>query len=743
MGSFGTLIPRNASTSPLDVEVGVKFQVRGNAVVTGIRFYKATANVGLHVGNLWDASGNLVASTSFDNETAVGWQQADFAAPVALQPGVTYVASYRAPNGAFSFALDGDADSLTTGRDDPSGPARILANGEDGGNGVFRYGGGFPSASFRAANYFVDPVVDDMTAPTISAALTVEAEQGAARLRWDAASDGADGVYRHLVYRDGELVADLTGATTTFLDTSVVEGSTYEYVVRGEDHCGNLSEPSNAATYTAASFGSEGATIYGDDAPASTFSSEQRPVYLGHRFSASVTGTITAVRFWRDVPNPGPKPFEVSLWRASDGRQLAAGVWTAGSTPGWQEVTLDTPVAIDADTEYMAVYRTDGEFSLCQSLTALPASPLRSVSFAYTYEGTNWTGYPTTASALNYCVDVRMQVGPPAGPAAGQTLFGSEAPASFFSATGPAVEVGVKVVARSSGVIRGIRTYRSGGSEPLTVSLWSSSGTLLGRASDVTGSTPGWQTIEFSEPIAVDACTQYVASVHAPGGDFVYTPIGLLNDVVSGDLTAPGSAVAGGNGLFVYSASPAFPEFTYFDSNYWIDVDFVAQPAEALTVYGGQEPPPHVLNVGQPDINVGVKIIPTADGFIRAVRFFRDCGGSADYTASLWTATGTRLAEATVPTHEPVNGWQTATFDEPVAVTAQTTYIAAYHAPGGCFPSSFGSFTQDVVVPGLTIPSSPSSGGNGVFSYSTTPEFPNSVSPLTNYWVDVELEVTP
>ncbi|MEM7677003.1 MAG: DUF4082 domain-containing protein, partial [Myxococcota bacterium] len=144
---------------------------------------------------------------------------------------------------------------------------------------------------------------------------------------------------------------------------------------------------------------------------------------------------------------------------------------------------------------------------------------------------------------------------------------------------------------------------------------------------------------------------------------------------------------------------------------------------------------------GQPDINMGVKVIPTADGFIRAVRFFRDCGASTDYTASLWTATGTLLAEATVPAYEPVNGWQTATFAEPVAVNAQITYIAAYHAPGGCFPSSLGSFQQDLVVPGLTIPSSSSAGGNGVFTYSAIPVFPSNAAPNTNYWIDVELEL--
>ena len=36
-----------------------------------------------------------------------------------------------------------------------------------GGNGLFIYGGGFPTNSFNSANYWVDVVFDDTTAPTV------------------------------------------------------------------------------------------------------------------------------------------------------------------------------------------------------------------------------------------------------------------------------------------------------------------------------------------------------------------------------------------------------------------------------------------------------------------------------------------------------------------------------------------------------------------------------------------------
>ena len=65
-------------------EVGVQFQSDTNGYITGIRFYKASANTGTHVGNLWTSTGQLLASATFTNETASGWQQVNFSQPVAI-----------------------------------------------------------------------------------------------------------------------------------------------------------------------------------------------------------------------------------------------------------------------------------------------------------------------------------------------------------------------------------------------------------------------------------------------------------------------------------------------------------------------------------------------------------------------------------------------------------------------------------------------------------------------------------
>jgi hypothetical protein len=163
-GAFGaSAVPVNASVNdPSAVELGVKFITDLPGFITGVRFYKGPSNTGTHVGNLWNAAGTRLATATFSAETATGWQQVNFAAPVAVTPGVVYTASYFAPNGGYA----GDSFYFATnGVDNP--PVHLLNSTVAGGNGVYAYGAAsaFPSASFQATNYWVD-VVFNTSGPT-------------------------------------------------------------------------------------------------------------------------------------------------------------------------------------------------------------------------------------------------------------------------------------------------------------------------------------------------------------------------------------------------------------------------------------------------------------------------------------------------------------------------------------------------------------------------------------------------
>jgi hypothetical protein len=134
------------------VELGVRFQSSAAGTIAGIRFYKAAANTGTHVGSLWSATGGLLAQGTFSGEDASGWQALLFSAPVPITADTTYIAGYHAPNGRYSAtsrAFDGTAFS--------NPPLTALANGSAG-NGLYTYTAtpAVPTNSFNAANYFVD-----------------------------------------------------------------------------------------------------------------------------------------------------------------------------------------------------------------------------------------------------------------------------------------------------------------------------------------------------------------------------------------------------------------------------------------------------------------------------------------------------------------------------------------------------------------------------------------------------------
>jgi len=144
--SVPTVASENDSSS---VQVGVKFSSDVNGYITGLRFYKASANTGTHVGNLWTSTGTLLATATFTGETATGWQQVNFSTPVAITAGTTYVASYLAPNGYYA-----DDQNYFTSQYN-SGSLHVPANG-----GVYAYGGAgsFPTQVWNASNYWVDVV---------------------------------------------------------------------------------------------------------------------------------------------------------------------------------------------------------------------------------------------------------------------------------------------------------------------------------------------------------------------------------------------------------------------------------------------------------------------------------------------------------------------------------------------------------------------------------------------------------
>ncbi len=205
-----TTTPTLASAAdPNPVELGVRFRTDVNGFVTGVRFYKGTGNTGTHTGSVWTTGGTRLATATFTAESASGWQQVNFATPVAVTANTVYVASYFAPNGRYAADLRYFAG---TGVDAP--PVHLLRDGVSGANGLYAYASAstFPGSTYLSTNYWVDVVFSagttvpptDATPPTVTAS---------------APTNGATGV------------ATTTAAVATFseaLDATTVSASTFE-----------------------------------------------------------------------------------------------------------------------------------------------------------------------------------------------------------------------------------------------------------------------------------------------------------------------------------------------------------------------------------------------------------------------------------------------------------------------------------------------------------------------------------
>lgn len=148
------------------------------------------------------------------------------------------------------------------------------------------------------------------------------------------------------------------------------------------------------------------------------------------------------------------------------------------------------------------------------------------------------------------------------------------------------------------------------------------------------------------------------------------------------------------------------------------------------------DPTVNNFNNGSP-IELGVKIIPSVNGSIKGVRFYKGPTASmgTDHNATLWTSGGVSLATGSI-TGNAATGWTDITFSSPVSVTAGTTYVASVTMLNNRYVASANYFTSNVVNGPLTAPSSASSGGNGVF-HTTGGSFPQTSFNSTNYWIDV------
>ncbi|GGK98189.1 hypothetical protein GCM10007382_18010 [Salinibacterium xinjiangense] len=122
------------------------------------------------------------------------------------------------------------------------------------------------------------------------------------------------------------------------------------------------------------------ATIWGNSKPTGvSLDKDTSAAELGTRFTPSVSGQVTSIRFFKPAGATGVHTG--SIW-APDGTRMANVTFRNETASGWQTAALAKPVALKSGTPYVVSYRVPagGYYASTENFTGGSASSLVSVS---------------------------------------------------------------------------------------------------------------------------------------------------------------------------------------------------------------------------------------------------------------------------------------------------------------------------------------------------------------------------
>ncbi|HTZ45177.1 MAG TPA: DUF4082 domain-containing protein [Jatrophihabitans sp.] len=404
---------------PHSVELGVQFSASVSGQITGVRFYKGPQNTGVHTGSLWSATGTLLATATFGGESATGWQSVQFATPVTVTAGTTYLVSYHTNVGYYSETYGGTFASQ--GVSNP--PLAVPAHGS-----FYLYGSGFPTGASNS-NYWVDPIFTTTASPppnttppsvtgtsppntstsvatTVAPTATFNEAIAPASLAMTLTGPGGAAV-------TGTASYDAPSQTATFTPAAALAaGTKYTVSVSAADTAGNAMTSPTTWSFTTIG-GSTGnstcpCSMWNEAAlPDTQSTNDGHSVELGVQFSADRAGYISGIRFFKGAKNTGTHTG--SLWSAT-GTLLATATFSGESASGWQEVDFTTPVAVTANTTYIASYYAPAggyaeTYGGTFASTGIDNSPLHMPAHPALYLYGTGGAVPNGTSNSNYWVD--------------------------------------------------------------------------------------------------------------------------------------------------------------------------------------------------------------------------------------------------------------------------------------------------------------------------------------------------
>ncbi len=160
--------------------------------------------------------------------------------------------------------------------------------------------------------------------------------------------DGDATIARVDFYANGGLIGSDTTAPYSVSWTSVTAG-TYTLTATAVDNMG-ATGTSAARTLTVSGGAGSSQTLLTTQVPAGTFN-DGVPYELGVRIVPDVAGQFTAVRFWK-MANETATTHVGHIWSAA-GQLLATVTFTNESASGWQTQASATPLAVNANVEYV------------------------------------------------------------------------------------------------------------------------------------------------------------------------------------------------------------------------------------------------------------------------------------------------------------------------------------------------------------------------------------------------------
>ncbi len=388
-----------AADDSASVELGVTFTADTAGQITGVRFYKAAGNNGPHTVSLWNSNGDQLATAPVTGEGATGWQTANFPAAVSVTSGATYIASYRAPVGRYSYTVGG-----------LSSPIDKAPLHTPGSAGRYSYGAGAPLA-VSTANYFVDPVFTVQGAPTVAAMnppdqstsvpvttsievnFSTAIQQGSASISL-ASANGSPVA--------GETVSLPLATTAKFIPaTELAPGQQYIVIVKDAKNLGGavMAQPLTTTFTTSGPQACPCSLLPSLATPAVSDSGDTSPVTLGLSFRPSQDGFLSGLRIYRDQANSGAN---TGILYSSAGVALATLTFPAAG-PGWQSASFDSPVTVNGGTTYVAsAFMPNGRYSYTSNFFASPVinDPLTGTAGLFTY-GPN-ASFPTSSYNNGY-----------------------------------------------------------------------------------------------------------------------------------------------------------------------------------------------------------------------------------------------------------------------------------------------------------------------------------------------------